>query len=140
MQTGSLNTDALFALQVFTEGTAGLGGGWGLACLTGSGLVIKLLLQPAQLALLTFYRRLRLEALVCYLVVYYCFFIPAFILIFYSYVIILVTGGFVLVLGGLLGLSIGLLQGAAAGADLRSTLAYSTAINLSTLLLVVGLR
>jgi hypothetical protein len=127
-------------LQVFTESITGPRGGWGLAGLTGSGLVIKLLLQPAQLALLTFYRRLRLEALACYLVIYYCFFVPAFILVFYSYVVVLVTGGFILVLGGILGLSVGLLQGAAAGVDLRTTLAYSTAINLSTLLLLVGLR
>ena len=108
--------------------------------MVGSGLLIKLLLQPAQLALLTFYRRLRLEALVCYLVVYYCFFVPAFVLVFYSYIVVLAAGGFVLVLGGLLGLGVGLLQGAAAGTDLRTTLAYSTAINLSTLLLLVGLR
>jgi hypothetical protein len=127
-------------LEAFTQGVVGPHGGWGLAGLTGSGLIIKLLLQPAQLALLTFYRRLRLEALVCYLVVYYCFFIPAFILVFYSYVVVLITGSFVLVLGGVLGLGTGLLQGAAAGVDLRTTLAYSTAINLSTVLLLVGLR
>ncbi len=127
-------------MEAFTQGVVGPHGGWGLAGLTGSGLIIKLLLQPAQLALLTFYRRLRLEALVCYLVVYYCFFIPAFILVFYSYVVVLITGSFVLVLGGVLGLGTGLLQGAAAGVDLRTTLAYSTAINLSTVLLLVGLR
>ena len=105
----------------------------------GVALLVKLLLQPAHLALLTFYRRLRLEALVLYLGSYYCLFVPVFLFFFYTYVICLVGPVWVFFLGTLLALAATLGQGAAGGVDVRVTFAYSTAINLSLLVLVVGL-
>ncbi len=92
-----------------------------------------------QFALITFYRHLRLETLVLYLTAYYCCFIPLFFHTFFAYLILLLGGWELLLLGCVGGLSCVLAQGATAGSDIRSTLAYSTAVNLSILLLVLSL-
>ena len=138
-QTGAYSSDALFLGLVFRQSSLSLlSGSWG-AALIGGGVLVKLLLQPMQFALITFYRHLRLETLVLYLAAYYCCLIPMFFCTFYSYLVLLMGGWELLLLGCVGGLSCVLGQGAVAGADIRSTLAYSTAVNLSILLLVLSL-
>lgn len=81
-----------------------------------------------------------MEALLCYLVMYYCFFLPALLFVFYAYLVLVLSYG-VLVFVAVLALGVlTLVQGAVTGPDLRLTLAYSTAVNLSVLLLSIGLR
>jgi hypothetical protein len=110
------------------------------ALLAGSGLLIKLLLQPVHLGLVTFYKRLKFEALAGYVLLYYCFFIPAFVCVFATYLHLLLASSVIIFLALLLGAGLALSQGAAVGTDLRVALVFSTAINLTLLLLVIGAR
>jgi hypothetical protein len=104
------------------------------------GVLVKLLLQPSHLGLLTFYRRLRLEALVGYVLFYYCFFVPAFVCVFVPYLYMLVANGVLVFVALLLGSILMLSQGSAVGVDLRVALVFSTVVNLTLLLLILGLR
>ena len=133
-------TPELLLLSHTCGGGLGFIVGLGTTGLTGLGLLVKLLLQPTHLGLLTFYRRLKLEALVGYVLLYYCFFLPAFLCAFVPYVYLLITGSLLVFLALLLGAAVTLCQGAAVGTDLRIALVFSTAINLTILLLVLGLR
>ena len=53
-----------------------------LLSLSAAGLLIKLLLQPFQFFLLSFYKRLTLVALSVYLVFYYIFLVPSILVLF----------------------------------------------------------
>lgn len=89
---GGYANDALFLNLVFQRtGVSFLSDSWA-SVLVGGGVLVKLLLQPMQFALITFYRHLRLETLVLYLLAYYCCFVPMFLCVFHTYLTLLLGG------------------------------------------------
>lgn len=104
----------------------------GLAFLAG--LLLKLALQPAHSALLTFYRGLSVTTLGFYLLTYYVFLIPTLLVCLVPHIAAL---GFLEALGVAGAVSAGLVLAANLGrirADVRQLLGFSTLFNLGLLL------
>jgi hypothetical protein len=135
---GGYGLDVLLVVSSFGGLAAGSTTTALVVCL-GGGVLIKLLLQPMQFALVTFYRNLRLEVFVFYLVSYYVCFIPLLFTVLYPQIALLLGGWGTYLLALVCLASCALARGGTAGGDLRTTLAYSTAVSLTLFLVVVTL-
>jgi hypothetical protein len=105
------------------------------AVVVGLGFMFKLLLQPFQLALFFFYRRLSLLTLALYLISYYCLFVPTFFSVALPFFIVCCPQW---VLLGTAVLAVGVTTAPYAATNrcvLQTAIAFSTMFNLGLLLL-----
>jgi hypothetical protein len=99
-----------------------------------AGVLLKLLLQPFQLFLTTFYRQLSFPGLAVYLATYYVYLVATVLLVFFNVATLVSTGWVV----GLFGVCcVGVLffiGGLSTVVDFRLLLAFSTLVNVNLLL------
>ncbi len=107
--------------------------------LLGVGVLVKFLLPPFQFFLFSFYRLLPISSFLIYVISYYLgLMLVMFIVVLPALSTLL--SGFVFLLVSSLTLLIALLIGGlSTSTDLRTTLAFSTLLNLSFLILIIGL-
>jgi len=118
--------------------SVGVGSSALIWALLAAGFLVKLMLQPFQFFLLSFYRRLAFSALSMYICFYYIFLVPTVIFMFGPGLSALLPNWFLVLVSALL-VNIGLLGGSlTSSVDIRSTLAFSTIVNLSILLLALA--